>query len=168
MTRRHRQRGVALVEFALVAGLFLLVVTTLFDVGKGVYVKNTLDASARDGARVAITLSSPTLKQIQTAVQNHSADVSFATGCPFSSSPSSQPLPQDNKGEIYLNLMPSGGNPGNEIDTSKCTSIPATAQNNQAFTVTIVYSYKPITPFVAQFVKGGVKLVSSSTMTTEY
>jgi Flp pilus assembly protein TadG len=50
--RRHtRSRGQALVEFALVLPIFLLLVFGLFDLGRVVYVNNALSEAAREGAR---------------------------------------------------------------------------------------------------------------------
>jgi Flp pilus assembly protein TadG len=55
-TRRRggRGRGQALVEFALVIPLFLLLLVALFDVGRAVFSYNTLTNAAREGARIAI------------------------------------------------------------------------------------------------------------------
>ena len=52
--RRHapRGRGQALVEFALVFPVFLLVLFGLVDVGRYVYVANALNQASREGARV--------------------------------------------------------------------------------------------------------------------
>jgi len=49
-----RSRGQALVEFALVIPIFLLVLVALFDVGRAVFAWNTLTNAAREGARMAI------------------------------------------------------------------------------------------------------------------
>jgi len=49
--RRNRGRGQALVEFALVIPLFLLVIFGLVDLGRAVFVNNSLAEAARDGAR---------------------------------------------------------------------------------------------------------------------
>jgi Flp pilus assembly protein TadG len=46
-------RGQALVEFALVLPVFLLVVLALFDTGKGIFSNNTIAQAAREGARLA-------------------------------------------------------------------------------------------------------------------
>jgi hypothetical protein len=53
---RHRaaRRGQALVEFALVIPIFLLVLVALFDLGRAVFAYNTLTNAAREGARMAI------------------------------------------------------------------------------------------------------------------
>jgi hypothetical protein len=164
---RRRERGVGMVEFALVAGLFFLLLMTLFDVGKGVYVKNTLDAEARDGARAAVILNLPTLTSIENAVHRHSPDIFFATPCPFD--PPSPARLKDNQGAVFINAMPEGGK--GLVDLSHCAAgeVPTTtASGNVPITVTIVYKYVPITPLVTQFIRGGLTFTSSSTMTTEY
>lgn len=55
-TRRRRddRRGQALVEFALVFPIFLLIFIALFDVGRAVFTYNSLTNAAREGARLAI------------------------------------------------------------------------------------------------------------------
>jgi Flp pilus assembly protein TadG len=49
--RRDRGRGQALVEFALVIPLFVLLIFGLIDLGRAVYINNSLAEAARDGAR---------------------------------------------------------------------------------------------------------------------
>ena len=49
--RRDRTRGQALVEFAFAFPIFLLIVFGLIDLGRAVYVSNSLAEAARDGAR---------------------------------------------------------------------------------------------------------------------
>ena len=49
-----RSRGQALMEFALVSPIFLLVVVALFDMGRAVFAYNTLTNAAREGARMAV------------------------------------------------------------------------------------------------------------------
>jgi Flp pilus assembly protein TadG len=53
-TRGRRRRGQALVEFALVIPIFLLVLVAIFDLGRAVFAYNTLTNAAREGARTAI------------------------------------------------------------------------------------------------------------------
>jgi Flp pilus assembly protein TadG len=57
LVRRRRaptRRGQALVEFALVIPIFLLVLVAIFDLGRAVFAYNTLTNAAREGARTAI------------------------------------------------------------------------------------------------------------------
>jgi hypothetical protein len=49
--RRRRSRGQALVEFALVLPIFLLLLFGLIDVGRYVYVSNAFNQAAREAAR---------------------------------------------------------------------------------------------------------------------
>jgi Flp pilus assembly protein TadG len=53
-TRSPGRRGQALVEFALVIPIFLLLLMALFDMGRAVFAYNTLTNAAREGARIAI------------------------------------------------------------------------------------------------------------------
>ena len=48
------ERGQSLVEFALVAPVFILVLVGIFDVGRAVFAFNTLSNASREAARVAI------------------------------------------------------------------------------------------------------------------
>ena len=50
----ERSRGQALVEFSLIIPIFLLLLISLFDLGRAVFTFNTLTNAAREGARIAI------------------------------------------------------------------------------------------------------------------
>lgn len=52
--RSDRSRGQALVEFALVVPIFLLVLMGIFDLGRAVYYSSTLSNAAREAAREGI------------------------------------------------------------------------------------------------------------------
>ena len=54
LIRRHRTRGQALVEFALVVPVFILLLVGLFDLGRAVYTFNTISNAAREGVRLGI------------------------------------------------------------------------------------------------------------------
>jgi Flp pilus assembly protein TadG len=54
ITRRRRSRGQALVEFALVFPIALLILFGVFDVGRLVFMYTGLTNGAREGARMAI------------------------------------------------------------------------------------------------------------------
>jgi Flp pilus assembly protein TadG len=51
---RQEKRGQALVEFALIVPVFILLLVGLFDLGRGVFAFNTISNAAREAARVAI------------------------------------------------------------------------------------------------------------------
>ena len=52
--RSHGRRGQALVEFALVLPIFILLLVAIFDLGRAAFAYNTLTNAAREGARMAI------------------------------------------------------------------------------------------------------------------
>lgn len=51
----HSERGQSLVEFALIIPIVLLIIVGVFDLGRVVFVNNSLSDGARDGARHAST-----------------------------------------------------------------------------------------------------------------
>jgi Flp pilus assembly protein TadG len=59
--RRRRTRGQALVEFALVLPIFMLLVTGMLDFGFALYSRMTVINAAREGARAAVTAADKTL-----------------------------------------------------------------------------------------------------------
>jgi len=54
MKRQRAARGQALVEFALIIPVFILLMVGIFDLGHVVWANNALSNSAREGARFAI------------------------------------------------------------------------------------------------------------------
>ncbi len=59
-TRRRRTRGQALVEFAIVLPVFMLVLAGILDFGFLLYSRITLISAARDAARVSISVADKT------------------------------------------------------------------------------------------------------------
>ncbi len=54
MRLKRRDRGQSLVEFALIAPIFFLLLIGLFDAGYAIYASNTVANAARSAARLAI------------------------------------------------------------------------------------------------------------------
>lgn len=69
-----RRGGAAVVEFAIVAPVFFLLVFGMIEFGRMVMVQQIITNAAREGARVAI-VPSATTSQVTTAVNN------YLTGC---------------------------------------------------------------------------------------
>src|ERR1700674_545823 len=69
---RHRTRGQALVEFAMVLPVFMVLLVGMLDAGFGLYNKMTIISAAREGARAAVsidTTNSASLQSIPSVVQ---------------------------------------------------------------------------------------------------
>lgn len=69
-TTAKRRQGAAIVEFAVVAPIFFLLVFGIIEFGRMVMVQQVLTNAAREGARVAV-LSGATTTQVTTAVTNY-------------------------------------------------------------------------------------------------
>ena len=73
MRRLHRRgRGQALVEFALIVPLFILILLAVFDLGRGVFMYTSITNAAREAARLAI---------VNQDVTDHPGPPGRAVGC---------------------------------------------------------------------------------------
>ncbi len=84
MTRRDKPRGQAMVEFALIFPIFILLLVGMFDLGRVVWVNNTLATAAREAARYAIVHGAKSVCPVgpaPAATEIPTADAS----CPFPS-----------------------------------------------------------------------------------
>lgn len=72
---RNRDRGQALVEFALIVPIFLLILFGIFDVGRAIYAFNTINQAAREAARLAIV--DQTVAHVQTEGANSAVSLAI-------------------------------------------------------------------------------------------
>ena len=139
MRRRQRSRGQALVEFALVLPIFLMLLLGVFDLGRMIYMYNGVAEAARELARVtSVYTGSPTL----------------------GNAPQTTAVLATQKG-----LIPGLGNPTFtcvDIDGSVST---ATCVAGMQVKVEIVAPYQPVTPILSMV--GTVNLKSSSTFSIQ-
>lgn len=76
-TRRSQQRrGQAVVEFALVVPIFILVLIGLFDFGRAIYAYNTVQNASREAVRLGI------VDQNMTAIRNEAVGMAVGLGVP--------------------------------------------------------------------------------------
>ncbi|MBA3236662.1 MAG: pilus assembly protein [Chloroflexi bacterium] len=144
-SRSHaRRRGQALVEFALVIPIFLLMMVALFDLGRAVFAYNTLTNAAREGARIAIVnQNQPSIvarAKSQTAIVELN-DPSVSVGF--------WQVAADGKADLSrpCNLVAVG-----------CLAI-----------VRFEATYRPITPIIANLLfKNGVTFAAISVLSVEY
>jgi Flp pilus assembly protein TadG len=146
-TNPSKKRGQALVEFALVIPLLLLLVFGIIDAGRLIYTYNTVANAARNGARVAIVNQSTS----GTATCDTTAVTAYAVGCAISSG-------------IGLGLT--GANVSvayrDPTDTTTCTvlSIGCIA------VVDVTGQFQPLTPVIGQLI-GPVSLTSRAKIPVE-
>jgi Flp pilus assembly protein TadG len=139
-----RQRGQALVEFSLVIPLFLLILISLFDVGRAVFSYNTLTNAAREGARMAIVNQDiPTIIQ---RAKNQTAIVEL----------------NDPSVKVAFYQMKDDGT----ADTSDPCNLVAVGC---LAVVSFEATYQPITPIVADLMfRDGVTFTAQSVLSVEY
>jgi len=138
----RRRRGQALVEFALVLPIFLLVLVALFDLGRAVFAYNTLTNASREGVRLAIvnqdTASIIARAKSQTQIielSDPSVDIDF--------------WQVNNDGSLGTACSPAAVG---------CVAI-----------VNFEATYRPITPLIADLLfKNGVTFTSTSVLSVEY
>ena len=180
-TPRDPQRSQAIVEFALIAPILILLCFAIVDFGRVIYVYATLNQAVNEGARTAIRDSPllPTNLDVQRAVRQHAVDVSLANPCP--NGPITSATPPANQGWIYITepnppstvetLSPSLENaPGGQLwgfDTGSCSATNP-AHNHAPLQITIRFNFVPFTPLIRQLTANSIIITASATYATEY
>jgi len=142
--RGTRRRGQALVEFALVIPLFLLLLVSIFDLGRAVFAWNTLSNAAREGARIAIV--NQYKPSIVARAKQSTAIVEL----------------NDPSVTVDFYQVNADGTP----DTSKQCALVAVGC---LAVVSFEATYQPITPLIGNIVfKNGVTFTARSVLSVEY
>ena len=149
MTRRDERRGQALVEFALIVPIFILLMVGVFDFGRAVYAYNTISNAARQGARLAI------VDQTIPHIQDRAASSAVSLGID----------PTDVT--VDFRSMSTPGTP------ASCTGAVAGDDNNLGSivfciaVVTVGYEYDAATPLISNLV-GPISLEGESQFKVEF
>jgi Flp pilus assembly protein TadG len=123
---QRQEHGQALVEFALVLPLLILLMVGVFDLGWGIYCYTVVSSAAREGARYGTT--DLTINSIQNqAVAN----------------------------TVGLNLSPSQVQVTCSYNGSTVTCDPNNQQSGETITVKVPYTFNPITLFFSPFTVTG-------------
>lgn len=149
----RRNTGQALVEFALVIPVFLVLLIAVFDLGRAAFAYNSVTNAAREGARLAIVNQTPSLIQQRAIAQSAIAE----TGAP----------------SVTVEFRKTGPN-GDYATNPVCNAYDAPANNRPmaldcVAIVTFQTTYRPITPIVSSILFGsGVTLTAKSIEAIEY
>lgn len=173
------QRSQALIEFALVSPVLLLLTFGVVDIGRAVFYYDTLNHAAREGARVAVRASNqlPTNNDVLNAVTGQMAGAPVSAPCP--QGPVTTSTPPNNAAWVYITepnppatveTTPPPNAPGGEYAASASGSCSAVnpASGNQQLQVTIRFNLVLITPVVAQATANHVVISASAVYRTEY
>lgn len=175
--RRHR-RAQSLVETALIAPILVMMLLTVVDFGRAAYAYSSLSAAAREGARVAIRTGAirPADGDVLTAVQQNAIGLSLGPGpCVNGYTSGSLTAPSaPNTGYVYVVAGASGQTvnaPGGQTPAAaagSCAAITPADATSYPLSVTIVFSFQPLTPLAQQFLGSNLVMTVTSTMNTEY
>jgi len=137
MTRRNMAkdgiRGQAMVEFALIVPVFILLLVGLFDVGRAVYAYNTVNNAAREAGRVAI------VDQFEDHIRSEGAGA--ATGLGIAAD------------DVLVEFQEANG--------ATCTAVGSASVVRCVAVVTIPYDYQAATPIVGNLL-GTIAIIGQS------
>ena len=173
------QRSQALIEFALVSPVLLLLTFGVVDVGRAIFYYDTLNHAAREGARTAVRASNqlPTNTDVINTVTGQMVGAPVSAPCP--QGPVTLSTPPANSAWVYITEpnppatvepSPPPNAPGGEYPAT--TSGPCSAVNpalgNQQLEVTIRFNLVLITPIVSQASANHVVITAAAVYRTEY
>lgn len=178
--RSHEtQRSQALIEFALISPVLLLLVFGIIDIGRAVFYYDTLTHAAREGARAAVAASSPlpTNASVLAVVQQQMVGAPISEPCP--QGPVTTGTPPANTGWLYVTepnppatveTNPPDNAPGGEFPAAASGSCSAVnpAAGNSSLQVTLRFNLVLITPIVSQVTTNQIILTAAAIFRTEY
>ena len=173
------QTSQALIEFALISPVLLLLLFGIIDIGRAVFYYDTLGHAAREGARAAVQASNrlPTNADVMTAVTGQMAGIPTTEPCP--QGPITSATPPNNAAWLYVTepnppavveASPPMNAPGGEYAaaaTGGCSAINP-ASGSAPLQVTIRFNLILITPVIAQATASRITLTASAIFRTEY
>jgi hypothetical protein len=173
------QKSQALIEFALVSPVLLLLLFGVVDLGRAIFYYDTINHAAREGARVAARASNqlPTNTDVLNVVTGQMLGAPVTAPCP--QGPVSTATPPANSAWLYITEPnpPSGAEsspppnaPGGEYAAAASGSCSAVnpASGNAQIQVTIRFNLVLITPIVAQATADHVVISAAAVYRTEY
>lgn len=176
---RVSQRSQALIEFALISPVLLLLLFGIVDIGRAVFYYDALNHAAREGARVAVRASSPlpTNADVLAAVTSQLLGAPVTEPCP--QGPVTSAVPPDNAAWLYVTepnppasveANPPDNAPGGEYasDASGSCSAVNPAGGNSQLQVTLRFNLVLITPVIAQATANRIVITAAAIFRTEY
>jgi Flp pilus assembly protein TadG len=176
---RPGERSQALIEFALVSPVLLLLVFGVVDIGRAVFYYDTLNHAAREGARAAVTASNrlPTDADVLTTVNSQVVGAQVTAPCP--QGPITSTLPPGNTAWLYVTepnppasveANPPMNAPGGEYPApanGTCSAVNP-AGGNASVQVTLRFNLLLITPIIGQLSANHILLTAAAIYRTEY
>lgn len=180
--RRQKKRAQAMVELAMLAPMIFMLLIFVFDLARAAATWAALSEAVREGARESVTIGQTTAATDYAIIGNtqvYGVNLSLnpVTGCVHGHT-AGMPTPPPsaaNTGYIYIVAptagqpnAPSGGAGFAETVSAGCNAINAAGLGTYPLKVVVAYNFQPFTPFASQFMPGGITMIASSTMNTEF
>ena len=176
---KNGQRSQALIEFALISPVLLLLLFGIIDIGRAVFYYDTLSHAAREGARTAVQASTrlPTNADVLTTVTTQLVGMQVTEPCP--QGPVTSATPPANAAWLYVtepnppttveNTPPMNA-PGGEYAAPAAGGCSAVnpAGNNAQLQVTLRFNLILITPVIAQATANRITITAAAIFRTEY
>ena len=173
------QKSQALIEFALISPVLLLLLFGIIDIGRAVFYYDTLSHAAREGARTAVIASNPlpTNATVLATVTGQLIGGSVTEPCP--QGPITSATPPGNTAWLYVTepnppstveANPPMNAPGGEYAAAangSCSAVQP-AGNNAQLQVTLRFNLILITPVISQATADHIVIRASSVFRTEY
>ena len=173
------QRSQALIEFALVSPVLLLLLFGIIDIGRAIFYYDTINHAAREGARTAVRASNqlPTYADVLSTVDSQMLGVPVSAPC--GQGPVTAAAPPANSAWLYVTepnppatveTSPLPNAPGGEypaIASGSCSAVNPAGGNAQ-LQVTIRFNLVLITPVVAQATADHIVITAAAIFRTEY
>jgi Flp pilus assembly protein TadG len=173
------QRSQALIEFALISPVLLLLLFGIVDIGRAVFYYDTIGHAAREGARTAVQASNrlPTNADVLTTVTTQLVGIPATAPCP--QGPVTGATPPGNTAWVYITepsppasaeSNPPMNAPGGEYSAAAnggCSAVNP-ASGNAALQVTVRFNLVLITPVIAQATANHIILTAAAIFRTEY
>jgi len=173
------QSSQALIEFALISPVLLLLLFGIIDIGRAVFYYDTLSHAAREGARTAVIASSqlPTNADVLATVSGQLVGGTVTEPCP--QGPITSATPPGNAAWLYITepdppstvetnpRRPARGGGSGGAASGSCSAVNP-AGNNAQLQVTLRFNLILITPVIAQATADHIVIRASSVFRTEY
>jgi TadE-like protein len=179
LSGRAGQQSQALIEFALISPVLLLLVFGIIDIGRAVFYYDTLNHAAREGARTAIRASNrlPTNADVLATVIQQLIGIPATEPC--AQGPVSIAAPPSNSAWVYVTepgppssteTSPPMNAPGGEYPAGSsggCSAVDP-ASGNVPLQVTIRFNLVLITPIISQATANHIVMTAAAVYRTEY
>jgi len=179
MRRGGGQRSQALIEFALISPVLLLLLFGIVDIGRAIFYYDTLNHAAREGARTAVRASNqlPRNSDVLATVTTQMIGVPVTEPCP--QGPITSATPPANTAWLYVTEP----NPPSTVETTPLPNAPGgenaapasgscsavnPAGGNAQLQVTLRFNLVLITPVVAQATANHIVITAAAIFRTEY